>query len=604
MKIELRYIAFTLGVLAILLAIFARLIGIDHDVVWGLGRWLILWVGLILACSALFTQMLRMGIIPAKTVRAWRESLGKAANLFGSAIQSTIPACCLAVILLAAISAFIFWYLSVGQFPSFPKAEQLYLYQGEAFARGQISLLQQPSPQLLALKNPYDYTERAAVPFLWDASLYKGKYYIYWGPVPALFYAGAEVLTGINPPGQLMLLIAAVGQACLLAAMLWQIWRRFYPNAPGISVSLFLLAGCINLPNIFLLGKTQTYEISVISGQFFLLLGLFSWWRYLTTRRQSWLVLAGFGWGLAAGSRISLLVSIGVYLCFGLFHFWQQKGPGHPLWKPLVALFSPLGLCLLALGVYNFIRFDNPLETGIRYQLTVPIEQNRYFSANFIPSNLYVYLFYPLHLSNTFPFYQSNLFNPSFLPGWASIPPGKTFDEVFFGIIPTLPILWMIALWVVVLALRRKEAPNSTEPAGTKPGFIGMIALAGGLQFAFMMFYYVSAMRFISDFYLPFFLTAVFSIYQMDGLLRRGHSRVITSLRGILWLCAAWFVVRTALAGYLGSFDIPPQMFRAFNPSLFQTLADHWNQWIKEMRLTPGYLGDVRRLGLWLAGIY
>ena len=68
---------------------------------------------------------------------------------------------------------------------------------GDAFLSGQTYLKITPSPQLLALADPYD--PHANAPYLlWDASLYNGKYYLYFGPGPALIWAAAKAIFGVS----------------------------------------------------------------------------------------------------------------------------------------------------------------------------------------------------------------------------------------------------------------------------------------------------------------------------------------------------------------------------------------------------------------------
>ena len=57
----------------------------------------------------------------------------------------------------------------------------------DALLQGQLHLLQQPSPELVALSDPYDPSLNA--PFrtdLHDMSLYKDRLYLYFGITPAL----------------------------------------------------------------------------------------------------------------------------------------------------------------------------------------------------------------------------------------------------------------------------------------------------------------------------------------------------------------------------------------------------------------------------------
>ena len=67
-------------------------------------------------------------------------------------------------------------------------------------------------------------------------------------------------------------------------------------------------------------------------------------------------------------------------------------------------MLAPLVLCVLGLGLYNLVRFGNPLETGLTYQLTIPEFQKITYALAYVPSNLYVYLAYPLTGAEAFPF--------------------------------------------------------------------------------------------------------------------------------------------------------------------------------------------------------
>ena len=84
----------------------------------------------------------------------------------------------LAALVCAGIGAYVLWYSSAGRFPSFPSIPNEYVDLGQAFLHGQVSLLEQPDPRLAALSNPYNYNQRQDIPYHWDASYYKGKYYI------------------------------------------------------------------------------------------------------------------------------------------------------------------------------------------------------------------------------------------------------------------------------------------------------------------------------------------------------------------------------------------------------------------------------------------
>src|SRR5262245_62100695 len=98
----------------------------------------------------------------------------------------------LAFILLAFIQL---WYASAGTFSlRIPEAEPryttaLYSEQARAFAHGRLHLLVDPPAALASLPDPYDPRAREALPCMHDVSYYRGRYYLYFGPVPALLLA-------------------------------------------------------------------------------------------------------------------------------------------------------------------------------------------------------------------------------------------------------------------------------------------------------------------------------------------------------------------------------------------------------------------------------
>jgi hypothetical protein len=82
-----------------------------------------------------------------------------------------------------------------------------YSQLAEAFRHGQLSLLTPPKPQLLALADPYLPALNA--PYrMHDASLYGGKYYLYFGPAPVLvLHMPLRWLTGYYPSDAAAVLI-------------------------------------------------------------------------------------------------------------------------------------------------------------------------------------------------------------------------------------------------------------------------------------------------------------------------------------------------------------------------------------------------------------
>src|SRR5690349_12670670 len=80
------------------------------------------------------------------------------------------------------------WQVSFGYWEKWPKTTNYFDLQANAFYHKQVALLEKPDPILLALSDPYDMELRSksGAQSIFDLSLYQGKYYLYWGPMPAL----------------------------------------------------------------------------------------------------------------------------------------------------------------------------------------------------------------------------------------------------------------------------------------------------------------------------------------------------------------------------------------------------------------------------------
>src|SRR3954469_23004379 len=95
----------------------------------------------------------------------------------------------LAVLIPIAVVAIVdWWVVSAGRWRDWPQYTALTDSLADAFRHRRMSLLTEPPPELVALPNPYDakanrtFREQGAH----DLALYRGPYYLYWGPLPAL----------------------------------------------------------------------------------------------------------------------------------------------------------------------------------------------------------------------------------------------------------------------------------------------------------------------------------------------------------------------------------------------------------------------------------
>ena len=114
-----------------------------------------------------------------------------------------------------------------------------------SLSRGEVSLESEPSPQLLAMDNPYDFQAREEqdVPFYWDRAFHEGKYYVYFGMLPALlFHLPFYLVTGGSFPNWIGVLLCCAVFVAGLSKFLWEVCSRWFPS---ISFGVFALANIV-----------------------------------------------------------------------------------------------------------------------------------------------------------------------------------------------------------------------------------------------------------------------------------------------------------------------------------------------------------------------
>jgi len=316
------------------------------------------------------------------------------------------------VMLMAAISVPYLYIVTAGfsqrSIPySWPSYTDYYSRLTQAFLHGQVSLIQKPGPELLALADPYDpIANHRLAPH--DVVLFKGKYYYYWGPTPALLAAMVCKLIGVDHPtfgDQYLvfgLMLATVG---LCAALIFRIRAEFFPTLNPKLAELAILSLGLGSPVLFTMARPAVYEVAILSGQVFLLAGVLLAWMGMGGGRPKWtaLLAAGVCLALSCASRVSLVPACLIIALLAGWRSWQLRRTV----MPVVAVLLPLVCCGLLLAWYNLARFGSITEFGVRYQLAATNQHakamSEYSSLRFIPINLDRYLFAPPQILYRFP---------------------------------------------------------------------------------------------------------------------------------------------------------------------------------------------------------
>jgi hypothetical protein len=298
---------------------------------------------------------------------------------------------------------------------------------GRAFAGGHLYLPAKPSPQLLALPNPYDPSVDWSLKRQ-DMVLFRGRYYLYFGAGPAvLAFTPWRLLTHHDLPENFALFLFCLGGFLFSCGALLRILdlAEARPGPILTAVLLLALGLCQGVP--FLLNRAAVYEIAIGGGYFCISAAMFFLTRAMRARPAGpWYTAAGLMFGFAIACRPQL--GLAGAIAFGVLAMLRTRR------RELLYFAAPLALAGAVICVYNFARFGNPLEFGFRYQLA-GLGQNRLgLSLHNLPIGLFFMLGCPPHFSLVFPWFRM-MFSVPFGSEAYGFPPE-------FFIEPTVGALW------------------------------------------------------------------------------------------------------------------------------------------------------------------
>jgi hypothetical protein len=481
---------------------------------------------------------------------------------------------------LAAVEALYVFYVSAGFLADWPSYNTNYDLQAEGFRSGHLWVALPVAPELLAQANPFDPVNSRW--WAWDFSLYKGHYYIYWGPLPALVIAAIKTITGRTAPiGDQFVLFTAMSLAVLAGALLIErMARRLFARVPFGMVVATVVVFALGNPFPYLVATAGIYQAAIMSAQALILLGLVAafegLWRRVEGRpgTRRWLATAGLAWGLAiacrvsAGPTVAALILITVLFARGRYSKWRSAA------RDLVAIAAPVALSGLALLLYNKLRFASWTEFGTSIQLSTMRFRT---SPSYVLPNLYSYLLRPLVWTCHFPFVETPWdIGPRGFPAGYVLPAGYSAQEPVAG-------MWRTAPWSLLAPLAAIAGASSLWRARREAGSLGAlpdvdrlrfwslgcffsIALITGLP---VIALFIPTIRYLGDVAAGICLAGVwFAFWVTTRLEGRPWPR-----RGA-WLALASLAAVTIGLGFLLGFQGYIGHFKRFNPAFLERL-DH-----------------------------
>jgi hypothetical protein len=473
------------------------------------------------------------------------------------------------------------WLISFGSWFIWPVTSNYYDQLATAFEYRSLSIETKPSRALLALPDPYDPGARAGINYPKDFSLYNGKYYLYFGPVPALILAIVKSM-GLNNLGDQDIVFAFVSGIFIFQSLLIiKIWRRFFQKVPLWIILACVLFGGLVSPFTWILTQARVYEAAASSGQFFFLAGFYFGITALeqksATKKNYFFLIVGISWALAIGSRLTQILPISfltLVIAFFTIRTYRQIKESPEAILAMELLGGPLVLGIAVLARYNWARFHSVFETGLSYQLAGS-DLQKYshvlFSPLYILPNLYNYLVMAPGINRNFPFLESVPGTGPSIFSFITLP-DIYFNNVLTGILFSTPFVLFASICITAFVLKKKHLMSLVSQADDLSLFKGLIAaLAGSFLFGFVPFtsFFWVASHYQTDFIPSLVILSIIGFWQ--GYICTTHKPDI--IRKLYVAIGIILIVASIIISILLVLSAHVDKFQKFNPIPWEYLV-------------------------------
>ncbi|CDZ77596.1 hypothetical protein BN59_01880 [Legionella massiliensis] len=437
-----------------------------------------------------------------------------------------------------ALLAYAFYPVFHLKVSSEPEILSLYSYLTQGFLSGHLYLNVEPKPELLNLVNPYDPALNGPYRFH-DASLYQGKYYLYFGLLPVLsIYLPFKILTGYYPTDGLVAFIFLSLAFIVSFHLLIKIRDRYFPDFSESYLILagFLLAFAGSEPG--LLSLPRTYEVACAATICFMIIAFYFLYKALHNQyrlRDVFLFSLCLSLTPAARPNFALvcLILIPAVLIHLVYYAPKVNWP-----KLFTALLVPPITVVFLMGLYNYLRFGSVLQTGHYWQLSchdVIALHAELADLTKIPRNLwysfYYYFLQPFTVSSRFPFLGLRLHNCYYV-----VDQDYSLEAVG-GVLTTTPII------LIILALPKLVSINFKTKIGRKPlvWFVLFLAIVPLINAGFLLLLPFAVQRYEADFLPYLVILAILSFWLLDDY--AGKKRWFARLKLLFIILAIFSIV-------------------------------------------------------------
>ena len=388
-------------------------------------------------------------------------------------------------------------YASVGTWGHFDFSDLMgyYDFLADAFLQGKTHI--EPTPQQI---------------YLHDMIPYQNRYYLQWGPFPALFHAAPKIV-GLKLSDRVACMLAALLNAAAFLAIIVHLRRRFLPTIPNAVLAWFFFAFALATPTVLLgLRGTVYHESEAVAG-LGILWCFFALLRYQESHAPRWALAIGVGVAVAVLSRMPLIVYAGGLTLAIVATLHAGRGSI----RKVIGSLALLGLPVVAAGLltmaYNQARFGSPWDFGRLYLPSTTNPDSKAFAVAYVPENLRNYLLAPPKWTADFPWIEH--------VGWAPVEQTNRAEDMS-SLLITSPFVLLAAFCWPLWRRGRHDAQLRI--------FAITAALSSLLMFVIMLSFIASARRYAQDF-LPLWVILAFVGIGLYG---------ITASQWRRWQVPAW----------------------------------------------------------------
>jgi hypothetical protein len=308
-----------------------------------------------------------------------------------------------------------------------------HMYLAETFLQGSLSLVRD-------------------MPNVLDLSVYNGKLYLYWGPMPAVVLMPLVFIFGADwPDSWLSMGLAALNTAAIFVLLKTSSWR--FHQLPLSKIIILTAVYGFGSPLLPLALDGTVWFVSQLFTTLFTTIGLIFALRPQASQRD--FILAALLFGMACLSRASVLGAV-VWLLALIFLQGYRRGLGliRSALGTVPAL-TVLGSLFCLLSIYNYARFGSPFENGVQYHradgsLLADIKTYGIFSWHYFERNFfYHYIAYPYPPSADMLMGASLfLMTPVYFAAFLALSAGKENRLMIWGLWVTIAFIALPSLLV------------------------------------------------------------------------------------------------------------------------------------------------------------